>query len=125
MGIRRPSRSHATRRASRDSWMRFNDRSYRTLAPRPEDNRILGELTLSLPGLHGATAFVPDSSTHPASFRLLYAGDAGITLSREYLLIEVDLVRRNGAPALAGCYLVDMLHAADIFSTEEHIVENG
>ena len=85
----------------------------------------MGEVTLSLPGLHGTTAFVPDSSTHPASFRLLYAGDAGITLSREYRLIEVDLVRRNGAPALAGCYLVDMLHAADIFSTEEHIVENG
>ena len=105
MGIRRPSRSHATRRASRDSWMRFNYRSYRTLAPRPEDNRILGELTLSLPGLHGATAFVPDSSTHPASFRLLYAGDAGITLPREHQLIDVHLVCRNGAPALAGCYL--------------------
>ena len=26
----------------RDSWMRFNDRSYRTLSPRPEDNRIWG-----------------------------------------------------------------------------------
>ena len=102
----------------RDTWMRFNDRSYRTLAPRPGDNRIFGELTLSLPGLHGATAFVPDSSTQPESFHLLYAGDASITISREHRLIEVDLVRRNVAPALAGCYLVDVLHAADNFSTE-------
>ena len=30
----------------RDSWVRFNDRSYRTLAPRPENNRALGELML-------------------------------------------------------------------------------
>ena len=34
--------------------MRFNDRPHRTLAPRPGNNRVLGELTLSLPGLHGA-----------------------------------------------------------------------
>ena len=85
----------------------------------------MGELTLSLSGLHGAKAFVPDSSIHPESFHLIYAGDVGITRSREHRLIEVDLVRRNDAPALAGCYLVDMLHAADIFSTEEYIVENG
>ena len=109
----------------RDSWMRFKDRSYRTLAPRPENNQVLGKLTLSLSGLHGATAFVPASSTHSKTCHLLNAGDVGITLSREHRLIEVDLVRRNGAPALAGCCLVDMLHAADNFSTEEHIVENG
>ena len=82
----------------RDSWMRFNDRSFRHLAP----NRVLGKLTLSLPGFHGTTAFVPDSSTHPEGFQLLYAGDASITLPREYRLIEIDLVRRNDAPALVG-----------------------
>ena len=87
----------------RDSWMRFNDRSYRTLPPHPGNNRISGELTLSLPGLHGATAFVPDSSARHESFHLLYAGDAGITLSRDHPLVEVDLVRSNGAPALVGC----------------------
>ena len=103
----------------RDSWMRFKDRSYRTLAPRPENNQVLGKLTLSLSGLHGATAFVPASSTHSKTCHLLNAGDVGITLSREHRLIQVDLVRRNGAPALAGCYLVDMLHAADTFSTEK------
>ena len=109
----------------RDSWTRFNDRSYRTLALRPEDNWILGELTVLLPAIHGATAFVPDSSTHPERFRLLYDGDVRITFSRKHRLIEVDLVRRKGALALVGCYLVDMLHAADAVSTEKHIVENG
>ena len=109
----------------RDSWMRFNDRSYRTLPPRPGNNRVWGELMLSLSGSHVTTAFVLDSSAHHKNFHVLYAGVSGITFSRDHRLVEVDLVRSNGAPALAGCYLVDMLHAADNFSTEEHIVENG
>ena len=109
----------------RDSWMRFQDRSYRTLAPCPINNRVLGELMLSLPGLQDATAFVPDYSAHPESFHLLYAGDTGVTLSRDHRLVDVDLVRSNGAPALAGCYLVNRLHAATGFSAEERIVENG
>ena len=40
----------------RDSWMRFSERSYRTLTPRPSDNRILGILTLEdTGGLSGGT----------------------------------------------------------------------
>ena len=70
-------------------------------------------------------AFVPDSSAHQESFHVFYASHAGITLSRDHRLVKVDLVRSNGAMAHAGCCLVDMLHAADKFSTEEHIVENG
>ena len=108
-----------------DSWIRSNDRSYRTLAPRPGNNRVWGALTLSLSGQHGATAFVPDLSTHRQSFHLLYGGDAGITLSHDHRLIEVDIVGRSGAPALTGCYLGDMLQAADTLSMEEHIVEKG
>ena len=92
--------------------------------PRPDNARVLGELTLSPPGLHGATEFVPDSSAHHESFHLLCEDDAGITLSRNDGLVEVDLVRSNDAPALAGCYLVDMMHAADNFSAEERVVEN-
>ena len=40
-------------------------------------------------------------------------------------LVDVDLFRRNGAPANAGCYLVHVLHAASAFSVEERIKENG
>ena len=46
-------------------------------------------------------------------------------MSRGHRLVGVIFFRRNSAPALAGCYLVDMLHAADSFSTEEYITENG
>ena len=34
------------------------------------------------------------------------------------------LFRSNDATALAGCYLVDMVHAAGNCSAEEHIMEN-
>ena len=84
----------------RDSWMRFQDRSYCAIAPCPLTSRVL------------------DSSAHPESFHLLYAGDTDIMLSRDYRLLDVDLVRSNGAPALDGCYLVSMLHAATNFSAE-------
>ena len=84
----------------------------------------MGELTPSLPGQHGTTTFVPDSPIHYESFHLIYAGDTGITLSRERL-VNVNLARSNGAPALVGGYLVDVLHAAGDFSTEAHIGENG
>ena len=94
----------------RDSCMRFLDRSYRTKLP--------------LPGLKGATAFVPGSSAHPQSFHILYAGDTGITSSRDHRLVDDDLVRSNGAPALAGWYLINMLHAASDFSPEERLVQN-
>ena len=44
----------------RHSWMRFQDRSYHTLAPCRINHRVFDELTLSLPGLQGVAAFVPD-----------------------------------------------------------------
>ena len=88
-------------------------------------SRVLGELTLSFPGLQGATAFVPVSSAHPESFHLLYAGDTVIALSRDHRVVDVDFVSSNGAPALADCYQVNMLHAATDVSAEEHIVGNG
>ena len=40
----------------RDSWMRFSERSYRTFPPRPSDNRVLGNLTLSHQHSSGAVA---------------------------------------------------------------------
>ena len=40
----------------RDSWMRFNTRSYRALPPRPHDRRVFGELTLSHHAKTGVSA---------------------------------------------------------------------
>ena len=56
---------------------------------------------------------------------MLYAGDTGITLSRDYRPVNVDSVRSNGAHALVGCYLGNKLHAITDFSAEERTVENG
>ena len=42
----------------RDSWMRFNTRSYRALPRRPHDNRVFGELTLSHHATSGVSAYL-------------------------------------------------------------------
>ena len=62
------------------SWMWLQDRSYRTLAVCPVHNRVLGERTLSLPGVRSSTAFVPDFLAHPESSYLLYTDNDGIFL---------------------------------------------
>ena len=41
----------------RNSWMRFSTRSYRALPPRPLDNWVLGELTLSHHATSGVVAY--------------------------------------------------------------------
>ena len=56
---------------------------------------------------------------------LLYDGTVGVTLSDEPQLLEVNLVRSNGSPALTGHYLVDMLPQPGILSMQEHFVASG
>ena len=92
-----------------DSWMRFNTRSYRTLPPRPHDHRVFGELTLSHHATTGVSAYAIDPTATDGGFHLLYDGTVGVTLSDEPQLLEVNLVRSNGSPALTGHYLDDML----------------
>ena len=45
-----------------ESWMRFNARPYRSFPPRPSDQRIFSELTLSHHAPTAASAFVPTPS---------------------------------------------------------------
>ena len=82
--------------------LRFNTRAYRALPPRPDDNRVFGELTLS----HHATTSVSAYAIYPRAtdggFHLLYDGTVGVALSDEPQLLEVNLVRSNGSPALTG-----------------------
>ena len=77
----------------RDSWMRFSERSYRTLPPRPSDNRVLGNLTLSHQHSSGAVAFASDFSAPTGGYHLLYAGDRGISFKRDQYLVPASLVR--------------------------------
>ena len=88
----------------RDSWMRFNIRSYRALPPRPRDSRVFGELTLSHHATTGVSAHAIDPIAEDGGFHLLYEGTVGVTLSDEPQLLEVNLVRSNGSPALTGHY---------------------
>ena len=109
----------------RDSWMRFNTRSYRALPPRPHDSRVFGELTLSHHSKTGVSAHAIDPIAEVGGFHLLYEGTVGVTLSDEPQLLEVNLVRSNGSPALTGHYLVDMLPQPSFLSTQEHFVASG
>ena len=86
----------------RDSWMRFNTRSYRALPPRPHDRRVFGELTLSHHAKTGVSAYAMDPIAEGGGFHPLFGGTVGITLSDEPQLLEVNLVRSNGSPALTG-----------------------
>ena len=76
----------------RDSWIRFNTHSYRALPPRPHDNRVFGELTLSHHATTGVPAYVIDPTSTGGGFYLLFDGTAGVTLLNEPQLLEVNLV---------------------------------
>ena len=107
--------------------MRFNTRSYRALPPRPHENRVFGELTLSHHATTGVSAYAIDPTATNGGFHLFYDGTVGVTLSDEPQLLEVNLVRSNGLPALTGHlhYLVDMLPQPGILSMQEHFVASG
>ena len=105
--------------------MRFNTRSYRALPPRPHDNRVLGELTLSHHATQGVAAYTVDPAATNGGFHLLHDIAAGVALSDGPQLLEVNLVRSNGSPALTGHYLVDILPQPDIPSGQKHFAAPG
>ena len=108
--------------------MRFNTRSYRALPPRPHDSRVFGELTLSHHAKTGVSAYAIDPIAEDGGFHPLYEGTVGVTLSDEPQLLEVNLVRSNGSPALTGHYrhyLVDMLPQPGILSMQELFAASG
>ena len=73
----------------------------------------------------GVSAYAIDPTATDGGFHLLYDGTVGVTLSDEPQLLEVNLVRSNGSPALTGHYLVDMLPQPGILSMQEHFVASG
>ena len=86
----------------RDRWMRSNNRSYRSLDPRPSDNRIFGELELSDHAPAGVRTYAMNPVASGGGFHLRYGGAVGVTLSDEPLLLAVNLVRSNGSQVLTG-----------------------
>ena len=108
-----------------DSRMRFNTRSYRSFPPRPSDQRVFGELTLSRHVPMGTSAFVPDPLASGGCFHLRYDGADRVTLSDEPQLLAVNLIRSNGLPALSGHYLFENLPQQDHRFAEERSPPQG
>ena len=125
MDLRAPSVMQHAVLLGRDSWMRLNSRSYRSLPPRPSGHRIFGELELSHHASTGVRAYVMDPVASGGGFHLRYNGAVGVTLSDEPQLFAVNLVRSNGSQALTGHYLVDMPPQSDVPSVEKHFVASG
>ena len=97
----------------RDSWMRFQDRFYRTLAPA----RIL--IGFSASSRYHSQDYRAQQRLWPANRLTLKASTYCMRVTPAShcpaTIIDVDLVRSNGANAFAGCCLVNMLHAATDF----------
>ena len=73
----------------------------------------------------GVSAYAIDPTVTDGGSHFLYDGTVGFTLSDESQLLEVNLVRSNGSPALTGHYLVDMLPQPGIRSMQENFVDTG
>ena len=73
----------------------------------------------------GALAYAIDPMAADDGFHLLDDGSVEVTLSGEPQLVEVNLVRSNGSPALTGHYLLDMLPQPGILSMQGHFVASG
>ena len=109
----------------RDSRMRLNTRSYRSFPPRPSDQRVFGEMTLSHHAPTGASDFVPGPLASGGGFHLRYDGADRVTLSDEPQLLAINFVRSNGLPALTGHYFVEKLPQPDLLLAEEHVAASG
>ena len=109
----------------RDNWMRFKNRSYRSLPSRPSDDRMFGELELSHHAPEGVRACAINPVASGGDSHLRYDDVEGVTLSDELQLLAVNLVRSNRSQALTGHDLVDMLPQSDFPSGEEHFVASG
>ena len=107
----------------RNSWMRFHSRSYQTIPSTP-DGRVLGVLTLAHicdSSAGGASAYIRNCDDLEAAYNLIYEG-TDMSLDK---IPPVNLVRRDGSPALTGHYMVDLLPLSDSTETKECYVSSG
>ena len=109
----------------RDSWMRFDTRVFHTLPAKGPGGRVMGELSLSTRFKPGACAYATHSAAARPSFHLRYAGKEPISLSEESTLVDVNLVRYSGLPALVGEYLISFLPRVGQLSSPDAFVSDG
>ena len=108
----------------RDSWMRFEERTFTTL-PRQPPQPTFGELSFCTPFSDGFSTFIQDDRLPDDVYHLRYAGREAVSLTSAPSLVQVNLVRSSGMPALTGSYLVDMLHRDGLSSDSELFVAHG
>ena len=106
----------------RDSYMRFTNR-IKLLTRQIDNNRVFGEYTFNYHDPRGAEAYIRDPTTPGGQFQPRYARKTGVPLSDAHQMLEVNLVRANGVPALRGQYLVDM--DPNMLPSEEVFVSQG
>ena len=104
----------------RDSWMRFEQRSYTTLPrqhllPHHPPQPIRGKLSLYHHDPNGASAFIPDNRSADDIYHLRFTGEPQLSRFRP-TLFEVNLVRQSGTPAFTGNCMFNMLPREDPLS---------
>ena len=84
----------------------------------------MGELTLSFAS--AASVYATNEDAPSDSFHLIYSGDAGVSLSREPALVDVNLLLRSSkTPALVGDSLVTFCSDHGELSSPDVFVSNG
>ena len=89
----------------RDSWILYNTRSFRALPPRPHDNRVWGELTLSHNTTTCVSAYVIDLTATVDGFHLVYErGDLITVAHAPRLRVRLDALQHatHAAELLPG-----------------------
>ena len=73
----------------RDNWMRFSNRSCRSLPPRPSDHRMFGELELSHHALAGVQGYAVNPGDSGGGFHLCCDDAVDITLSDNHNCLQL------------------------------------
>ena len=108
----------------RDSWMRFEQRTYTNLSRLPS-RPLFGELSLNNPYKDGLSTFIHDNRPSQDILHLEFAGVHEVSFSATRSLVPVHLVRASGIPAPTGHYLVGMLPRDGLSPETEIFVNNS
>eukprot|EP00752_Nemacystus_decipiens_P016839 g15071.t1 len=97
----------------RDSFHRFSQQLYQGPRNFSGYKSNIGELTLSHLSDQQVPLYIEDHEADPDQFHLHFAGDTSVSLSATPTLVDVNLIRNIGTPALTGKYMVKLLPQED------------
>lgn len=122
VGLRGPSRRHCSAETAECD---FRLDTLYSLPGRGPGNRVMGELTLASRFAAGASVYATDNTVMGPSFNLRYAGTAGVPLTAEPALIDLEVVRVSGMPAFLRDYLVSFVSDLGPISSPNALASNG